>query len=85
MCVGLRDDSRIKMRQAGLEMKPVEYLLAAICDRLSILTWQNSKNGTKGKNFPKLLLSAKEEKKEIVAFDSPEAFEEARRKILEGL
>ena len=84
--VGLRDDSRIKKKMAGVNYSLDTVLLAAIADRLSILIWMRTEDGEKGINKPAYILDSlfgKEDEKEVVSFDSPEEFEEARRKIIE--
>lgn len=84
--VGLRDDSRIKMKMAGVNYSLDTVLLAAIADRLSILIWMRTEDGEKGINKPAYILDSlfgKEDEKEVVSFGSPEEFEEARRKIIE--
>ena len=86
LCAGLRPDARIKMKMAGMRHPLNTYLLAGILDRLSMLVWAQSKDA-RPSNKPKSILEmlmrppGKEESKTI-AFDSPEDFEAARRKIL---
>lgn len=59
--------------------------MAATVDRLSMLVWMNSKDGQKNVNRPKSILSEINSKKEKpLAFSSAEAFEAARKSILEG-
>ena len=86
---GLRQDSRIKMRMTGAEAAMGDMLLAACADRLSLLVWQNTKDGQKGRNRPASIYEALSghqapEEPGVAGFDSPEAFEAARAKILKG-
>lgn len=86
LAVGLPANSRIKLKLSG-EKAPIEtVLLAAIVDRLSLLLWQNSKDGAKGKNRPEMLIDSlfgkSETLRDIKVYDSAEKFEKARRKLL---
>ncbi len=83
--VGLRDDSRTKMRINGMKYPTATLLLASAIDRLSLLVWMNSKDGANGINRPKSILNelmGKEDEKDIEAFESSADFEERRREIL---
>lgn len=81
LAVGLREDSRIKMRLTGAKVPRSDMLLAAAVDRLSLMLWINTEDGRKGTNRPPSILSAilgnEEEKEEspVAAFDSAEDFE----------
>ena len=86
--LGLRDDSRIKMKISG-QVAPIErLLLAGISDRLSTLVWFQTEDGQKGKNRPTMLAdlltnnNAKSEK-EVITFDSGEDFIKVRNRLLE--
>ena len=54
--IGLRDDSRIKMKLSNSKVPPNIMLLAGIIDKLNILIWQNTEDGRKGRNKPKSIL-----------------------------
>ncbi len=79
LAVGLREDSRIKMRLSGAKAKRSELLLAAAVDRLSMLLWSKTEDGRNGTNRPKSVLDAllgkDRDPKDIQAYDSAEAFE----------
>lgn len=86
--LGLRDDSRIKMKISG-QVVPIErLLLAGISDRLSTLVWFQTEDGQKGKNRPIMLADvmtnnkAKSEK-EVITFNSGEDFTKVRNRLLE--
>lgn len=85
LAVGLRDDSRIKMKLAGAKVDVKTTMLAMIADRLGILIWQKTKDGHKGKNQPKSILEElyRDHSQDTVGFDSAEAFEIARRRFYE--
>lgn len=84
LSVGLRANSRIKMKLNNQDLEPKELLMSAMVDRLSMLLWLQTKDGAKGKNMPPLILKKKEEKDEIVGYESGFDFEIARQKILRG-
>lgn len=85
---GLRDDSRIKMKISGAKANNELLLLAHAVDRLSILVWQNTKDGQKGKNRPKSIADAiinGDNIKHIKTsgYDTPDAFMAAYQTIIE--
>lgn len=85
--VGLRADSRIKMKMSGTPAEPATILLASIVDRLSVLLWRQTKDGEKGINAPKLILDGLLEDKnkdDLISFASGEEFERERERILKG-
>ena len=79
LSVGLRDDSRIKMKLAGQKLTKLETLAAATVDRLSMLVWLNSEDGRKGENRPasvlSMLLGEEPEEKPVEGFETAEEFE----------
>lgn len=84
LSVGLREDSRIKMKISGAKVKPEFLLLAAAVDRLTFLAWSKTKDGQKGRKRPKSIVEmfSREQESEIVVFDSAEAFEQEKARIL---
>jgi hypothetical protein len=84
---GLRENSRLKSKQAGLEVSYDTFLNAGIMDRITHLIWMLSSDGQEGENCPESLaetmLSDAERSKIIKTkvaggFESGEAFEKAR-------
>lgn len=79
LAVGLRADSRIKMRLSGMKASRTELLLAATVDRLSMLLWSKTEDGRNNTNRPKSVLDAllgkEQSTDDIQAYDSAEAFE----------
>ncbi len=79
LAVGLRADSRIKMRLSGTKVRRLELLLAAAVDRLSMLLWSKTEDGRNNTNRPKSVLDAllgkDHNSDDIQAYDSTEAFE----------
>ena len=89
LSVGLKDNSRIKMKMAGVKIDPAMLLLAAAVDRLSLLVWAQTEDGQKNRNRPPSVVDqlngvGKRSDGEVVAFDEPEDFEAARARILRG-
>lgn len=83
--VGLRNDSRVKMKINGMKYPTETLLMASAIDRLSLMVWMNSKDGANGVNRPKSVLNellGNVAEKDIETFNSSEDFEEVRRKIL---
>lgn len=79
LSVGLRDDSRIKMKMAGEIIPRQDMMQAAMVDRLSLLLWAKTKDAQHGMNRPKSLLEiltrAPQKSSSTQGFDSPEDFE----------
>lgn len=86
--VGLRDDSRIKMKMSGQLLNMEQLLLVGLHDRVSLLWWAKTKDGQKGVNRPKSLMDTlsqnKREPQELV-FESGEEFKKARESFLERI
>ena len=87
LACGLRENSRIKMKLSGATVPTEIMMLAHVIDRLSVLVWQNSEDGAKGRNMPESLaerlLHPETAKPKITGFDTVEEFERARSEILE--
>lgn len=82
--IGLRENSRIKMKLSGQKYPLETILLACAVDRLSLLVWSKSKDAEKGRNRPKLLVESlihKEKERDHLVFESAEAFEQAMEEI----
>ena len=87
LAVGLRNDSRIKMRLSGQRFDTDTLLLAAIADRLSWLVYANTKDAKKGKNKPQSILESllRKPKEKPMGFTSAEAFEKRRSQIIKEI
>jgi hypothetical protein len=82
LACGLREDSRIKMKIAGISFPMQTLFLAAIMDNTSWLKWSKTKDAEKGINQPESIfnqLVKPDEKK--AAFTSGEDFESAKREF----
>lgn len=86
LAVGLRSDSRIKMKLAGTKTDVKTLLLASISDRLGLLLWRETKDGHKGSNQPKSIVEEleKEHKTEVVGYQSGADFLAERKRLLNG-
>lgn len=87
--VGLRENSRIKMKMSGTKVPLDTIILAILADRLGNMIWGLSEDGRKGTNRPPQLLEVltgieHTDDSDISSFATPKAYEEARKKILEG-
>lgn len=58
LAAGLEADSRIAKKISGAAADVQTMLLAMITDALHIITWQNTKDGVKGRNPPKSIVQA---------------------------
>lgn len=84
---GLRPDSRIMMKISDSKLPLDTLLLAGVADRLSIMLWQNTKDGQRGKNQPISIvdqLTKKQIEREEVSFESGKDFETEKARILRG-
>lgn len=86
LAVGLRDDSRIKMKMHGTNVSRIETLLAAAVDRLSMLWWAKTEDGHHNTNRPKSMLSIligepQKQESDVEAFDSGDEFDSAWKRI----
>ena len=84
LSLGLRNDSRIKMKLSGQTVTLETMLMASIADRLSMLVWFQTKDGQKGRNRPTMLtnlLTNTKQENDVEAFHSGEEFEKARKRL----
>lgn len=85
LAAGLRDDSRIKSRLAGVKGRGDEVLLGTIADRLGLILFALC--GGKGdapESIAAQYFEKQETKSEYQSFSSPEAFREAWNKATGG-
>lgn len=83
---GLRNDSRIKMKMAQINITPEQMLLAAIADGTRMTAWLHTEDAEKGMNRPesllKLLIGCEEGSDEnVISFESGDEFDEAWKKM----
>ena len=87
-------DSRLMMHYSKVPITLNQILMANMIDNLQVLVWQNTKNGHKGRNKPQSLLDtllnkdkkrkSDNSKENLMAFDTPEAYELWRRGKING-
>ena len=85
--VGLRDDSRIKMKMCGAKAPLNTLILALLTDRIGNMIWSLTEDGRNGVNQPTQLLEIicgdkVEKDSNIQVFNTPEDYEKAREKII---
>lgn len=85
---GLRENSRIKMKIAGIVPIPEQVLMAAIADGARLTAWLQSKDGMTGENRPKSLLGMligeeSKDEKNIRIFESGEDFDKEWKRLIE--
>lgn len=84
--LGLRDDSRIKMRMSRSKINLEQMLLASISDKLAFILWSKTEDGQRNRNRPQSILDIlvnEEKESNVLAFNSGDDFMEARRKLIE--
>ena len=88
LAVGLPNDSRIKRKLAGQKFDTKTLLLSCIADCVRLLVWFQTKDGHDNRNRPESILNKMmedEQENEYMSFDSIEAYEAARAKMMENL
>lgn len=87
--IGLRDNSRIKMKMSDQLVPMDTLLLAGISDRLSVLLWRQTKDGQKGRNMPTMVLDTlvprKSKESDVIIFSSGEDYQKTRNAILKNI
>ena len=83
LAMGLRDDSRIMMRLAGLRVNLKTLLLAHIVDNTAINVYFKTKDAEKGRNKPKSVVEmlTKDKEPDIRKFESGADFENEWRRL----
>lgn len=85
LAVGLRGDSRIKMKMRNEVLTREELFLAMAVDYLALLAWTKTKEAKHGRNKPESIVAMYNDMgkpKEIVSFDTAAEFEAERQRIL---
>lgn len=85
LTIGLRDESRVKMKISGQRITMDQMLMALIVDDLNLLLWSRKrKRGKRPPSLYKKLTEPKKEKDELRAFESPEDYERWRKATIDG-
>lgn len=75
LAYGLKPDSRIRMKMAGIDLLPTQMLMTRAVDELAVIRWLNTQDGVDGVNRPVLLTQSTVPKKDDNAgYDTPEEF-----------
>lgn len=86
LAIGLRDNSRIKLKLLGLRVDLEMLLLAHIVDNTALNLWAKTKdaknNINRPQSFVELLSKKKESKEKAREFNSGEDFEKERRRLI---
>ena len=83
--IGLRNDSRIKMKLDDTKIDLKTLLLASIVDNTALLLWSKTSDAKTGRNKPKSIVeSLVGKEKQVSAFTSSKDYEKAKAKILSG-
>ena len=84
--VGLKDDSRIKMKLSGMKVSTNTLLLAQIADAINTLVWMNSKDCRNASKRPKSLVEAltgtDKAKERPISFKTGAEFEAYRQALI---
>lgn len=83
---GLREDSRIKMLLSDSNVQVDKLMMAMMIDRLSLIWWAKTKDGSKGINPPNMLVDKLMGTKndEVNRFSSIEEFKSEWNRIAGG-
>lgn len=88
LALGLRDNSRIKLKLVGLRVDINSLLLAHIADNTAINVYAKTKNAKTGKNKPsslvEILNNNKSKKEEKRSFNSGADFDKEWRRLTHG-
>lgn len=86
--VGLKNNSRIKMKMSNQPVDLDTLLLAGISDNLTFWLWSQSKDGQKGINRPDSLVEVitnnQPKEKNVIGFTSGEDFISRRNELLKN-
>lgn len=81
--IGLRDNSRIKMKLGNLKYDFKTLLIAKLVDGVNLLVWSKTSDAQKGLNRPLSIMSQLyQEEREVSAFKSGKEFELEKSRIL---
>ena len=84
LAVGLRSDSRIKLKLSKQRVSTDTLLSAAAVDALNLILWSKTKDVKTGRNKPKSLVEMlnPQQESEFAGFDSAAEFEKARALLI---
>lgn len=86
-CVGLRSNSRIKMKLAGIDYSLETLLMGMLADSLNFIAWTKTEAAQHNENRPQSIYNTMlgvVDSKSVNSFASGEEFETMRLKMLKG-
>lgn len=87
LTLGLRDNSRVKMKLSGIKVTTETMLNALMVDKLQFLCWTKTKDAQHNRNRPKSILTAlmteEKQKDELMSFETIEEYENHMKKLNE--
>lgn len=79
LVIGLRDDSRVKMKLSGSKVAVDQLIAAMVCDAIQFIAWSKTKEAARGGRYNQKsvvkMLRGEYEKDEVISFSSPEEYE----------
>ena len=83
LAIGLRDDSRIKIKANGLTVDVKTLLLAHLVDNTAINVWMKTEDAQHGRNKPKSIVERLtiDESKQLMTFATGADFDEKWRQL----
>lgn len=88
LVAGLRENSRLKMKLKNETVTLDTLLLATLVDRIGMIVWFLSEDGKNNQNRPSSIVAkilGNEQEEEVLIFESGEAFEEERKRLIGGM
>lgn len=79
---------RLRRKYGGKEIPAEQLLLAGVADRLSVLIWQQTKDGRRNRNQPASILAKlidEEPENKTLSFSSAEEFEAERTRRIKKI
>ena len=88
LAIGLKNDSRIKMKVSGMKINPEMLILARIADNTALNIYAKTKDAKTGRNRPKSLVEAlmeiKDPSKKPKEFENGDDFLKEWKRITNG-
>lgn len=88
LLIGLRDNSRVKMKLAGITASQETIFMASILDRLNWLVWVQTEDGQKNINRPESIAKnyfINHDEENVNGFKSADDFEKALKSMRERI
>lgn len=86
--LGLKENSRIKMKMSNTKIEFETILLAGLFDKVSLLLYSKTKDAEKGLNRPEsvveMLMGKHKQESNMLVFKSGKEFDATRKQLLRG-